>query len=824
MNERYELLAPIAEGGLGTVFRARDRQLGREVAVKRIRADKAGDVGSAVDTLIREAQQQSVLQHPNIVTVHDAGVDDEGGFIVMELVKGETLEDIIMRGALTLEDFDSLVRQALEGMAAAHEQGIIHLDLKPGNLMVQWLPAGRFQVKILDFGLAKTAKQPVQQDTDSQGALFGSVHFMAPEQFERSEVDMRTDIYALGCIFYYALTQKYPFTGDTNPQVMVAHLYHRLTPLSALRPDLPANLVQWVDWLINRVPASRPASIAEALQVYQNTVSETSAGAGSGTKRLITGGSVGTSSSRLVTGGTTGTSSSRLVTGGTTGGASASRPASGVGVPRSPLPPPPAKVGFPKWASVTLPFLVILIGGFGVKRFIERSREAGRQQRFAEIANSDKAQVTPLDMQMLFDYLENPKTSAAAAQALSQADGGDHIDSMLVSHLGSARHPMARANLVKIIGLREISGTFPQILPLVQDKDTNVRRAAWTALGFITEGEDLAPLLAELRNVPDKEADFAEQAAVSAIESQSDRNTAVAPVIAAYRGGAGKDALRALLLRVLGRVGGGDSLAVIMEAVADPATGVRKAALIAIAQWPSCDPVPALAARLPRESDPACRLLLLTAATQLCSQSGELPQSELFVQAQRLYEASKDVREKDQALAAMSRITDPQAAAFFDALSVSEPQRKAQAAAMSKAINTALTKVTVVTGNTTVSAEKADYPKLGAMDLMADILVNWLSVGDWAAWYLQFDQPGKYEIAVRQASDSQREGVYQVVIGGKTLRTSVVRTGSAQEFRSCIVGEVEITRPGIYRLRINAVEVPERQQLFRLKAVELVKK
>jgi hypothetical protein len=261
-----------------------------------------------------------------------------------------------------------------------------------------------------------------------------------------------------------------------------------------------------------------------------------------------------------------------------------------------------------------------------------------------------------------------------------------------------------------------------------------------------------------------------------------------------------------------------------MEAMADPAVNVRKAALSAIAQWPSSDPLPALAARLPRESDPACRLLLLTAATQLCSQSGELPQSELFAQAERLYEASKDVREKDQALAAISRLTEPQAAAFFDALSVSDPQRKAQATAMSKGINAALTKVTTVTDSTTVSAAKADYPKLGAMDLMADILVNWLSVGDWASWHLQFDQPGKYEIAVRQASESQREGVYQVVIAGKTLRASVVLTGSAQEFRSCIVGEVEIKRPGIYRLRLSALEVPERQQLFRLKAIELVKK
>jgi len=748
MNERYELIAPIAEGGLGTVFRARDRQLGREVAVKRLRMDKANDLGTAMDMLIREAQQQSTLQHPNIVTVYDAGVDEEGGFIVMELVKGETLEDIIMRGALTLEDFDSLVRQVLEGMSAAHEQGIIHLDLKPGNLMVQRLNTGRFQVKILDFGLAKTAQQPVQQETGEPGGLFGSVHFMAPEQFERADVDVRTDIYALGCTFYYALTQKHPFSGDTNPQVMVAHLYHRLTPLAALRPDLPANLVQWVCWLINRDPANRPASIADALQVYTNTTAQTSAGKGLGTKKLISG-AVGTSSSRLVTGSTTGNSSSKLVSRTT---------------PLPTLPSRPAKAVFPKWSSVMLPFLVILIGGFGIKRFIERSREAGRQQRFAEIANADKPQVTDLDMRMLFDYLENPRTSAAAAQALRQAEGGDVVNDMLVRHLSSAKSPMA------------------------------------------------------------KEADFAEQAAVSAIEAQSDRNNAIAPVIAAYRGGDTKDAVRALLLRVLGRVGGGDSLAVIMEAMADPAVIVRKAALSAIAQGPSSDPLPALAARLPHESDPACRLLLLTAATQLCSQSGELPQSELFAQAQRLYEASKDVREKDQALAAISRLTEPQAAAFFDALSVSDPQRKAQATAMSKGINAALTKVTAVTDNTTVSAAKADYPKLGAMDLMADILVNWLSVGDWASWHLQFDQPGKYEIAVRQASESQREGVYQVVIAGKTLRNSVVLTGSAQEFRSCIVGEVEIKRPGIYRLRLSALEVPERQQLFRLKAIELVKK
>lgn len=800
MNERYELLAPIAEGGLGTVFKARDRQLGREVAVKRIRADKAADFGGGVEVLIREAQQQSQLQHPNIVTVHDAGVDDEGGFIVMELVKGETLEDIIMRGALTLEDFDSLVKQTLEGMAAAHEQGIIHLDLKPGNLMVSWLAAGRFQIKILDFGLAKTAQQPVQQDTDAEGAMFGSVHFMAPEQFERADVDTRTDIYALGCIFYYALTQKYPFNGDTMPQVMVAHLYHRTQPLGALRPDLPAHITQWVEWLINRAPAERPASVAEALQVYQENNAKAAAAPafGSGTKQLLTA-PAGKTSTRLVT-----------------GGPAATLPA--------PL-PRPAKAGFPKWAAVTIPFLVVVIGGFGVKRFIEHSREAGRQQRFADILGAEKPEVSELDMRLLFDYLENPKTSAPAAQALQQVAGGDTIDQFFIDQLSRVKQPMARANLVKVIGLRETPGSFTPILPLVKDADANVRRAAWTALGFITKDlTDLESLLGQLGGVPEKEADFAEQAAVSAVENQADQQAASDSIVAAYRGASDDESDRALLLQVLGRVGGKNALDVIIKAVNDPATHVRRAALTAITQWPANDPLPALAARLPREDDTACRVLLLAAATQLCMQSGALPQADLFLQVKQLHEASKDAREKDQAMAAMSRIIAPEAIGFFDALAVREPKRKAQAEAISKGITAALEKVVTVTDNTSIPADQADYAKLGGMDLLGDVLVNWLNEGDWASWLVKFEQPGTYEIAVRQASASQREGLYEVILGGKTLRTSVVRTGGAREFKSCIVGEVEISKPGIHRLRINALEVPEREQLFRLKGVELVRK
>ena len=282
MNERYEILAPIGAGGLGTVFRARDTQTGREVAIKRTRADQADDGGAAVDALIREARLQARVQHPNIVAIYDFGVDPAGGFIVMELAPGENLEDIILRGALTAADFDALARQTLDGLSAVHAQGILHLDLKPGNLMLHRLPEGGLRVKILDFGLAKAAPQAGPPERDARSGLLGSVYFMAPEQFEGKAVDVRTDLYALGCLFYYALTQQYPFGGEMKPQVMVAHLHHRTQPLAALRPDLPTPTVQWVEWLIHRMPANRPASAAEALRAYETGAAGSGANAVAG--------------------------------------------------------------------------------------------------------------------------------------------------------------------------------------------------------------------------------------------------------------------------------------------------------------------------------------------------------------------------------------------------------------------------------------------------------------------------------------------------------------------------------------------------------------
>ncbi len=177
----------------------------------------------------------------------------------MELLKGETFDETINRGALTFDDFRNVVTQTLEALIAAHHTGLIHRDLKPSNLMVNWMPSGKFQIKILDFGLAKFSKQPSVQTIDQGDAILGSIYFMAPEQFERIPLDARTDLYSMGCMYYQSLTGKYPFDGDTAPMVMASHLQNRVQPLANLRPDLPLWLCDWVMWLISRKMDDRPA-------------------------------------------------------------------------------------------------------------------------------------------------------------------------------------------------------------------------------------------------------------------------------------------------------------------------------------------------------------------------------------------------------------------------------------------------------------------------------------------------------------------------------------------------------------------------------------
>jgi len=269
MEERYEIRGKIGQGGLGSVYRAYDKSLKREVALKRIATnDDAKHEDEAVRQMTQETGALAALQNPHIVTIYDVGSDDDGPFVVMELLKGETLDEIVEKAPLTYEDFREFVLQVQEGLIAAQDLGLVHRDLKPSNIMLNWLPSGKFQVKIVDFGLAKFSASPSLQTVDHSDSVFGSIFFMAPEQFERVPLDARADMYAMGCVYYFALTGETPFQGDTGPQVMAAHLEHRVRPLADVRQDIPAWVCDWVMWHMNRQPEDRPEHAREALQNF----------------------------------------------------------------------------------------------------------------------------------------------------------------------------------------------------------------------------------------------------------------------------------------------------------------------------------------------------------------------------------------------------------------------------------------------------------------------------------------------------------------------------------------------------------------------------
>ena len=191
-----------------------------------------------------------------------------GRFVVMELLTGDTLEELIGRGSFTWQDFRQLAPQILEALIAAQELHLVHRDLKPSNIMLTWLPSGKFQVKIVDFGLAKLSAKPSLQTIDQSDGVFGSIYFMAPEQFERVPIDLKADLYAIGCVFYYALTGTYPFDGETAAEVMASHLQHHITPIQEVRDGIPLWACDWIMWHINRQPSDRPEDARQALQYF----------------------------------------------------------------------------------------------------------------------------------------------------------------------------------------------------------------------------------------------------------------------------------------------------------------------------------------------------------------------------------------------------------------------------------------------------------------------------------------------------------------------------------------------------------------------------
>lgn len=257
--------APIGEGGMGAVFRARDTELNRTVALKRLRQAE----GRGTEALLREALTLASLSHPNVVQVFDCGSDAQGPYIVMELLQGRSLDRFInssppLDGPLIA----ALAIQCLQGLAAAHTHGVLHRDIKPSNIMVLDLPGGGLHIKLLDFGLAGLAHPPAAPVPEDSGSITGSIHTMAPEQLRQEPVGPRTDLYALGCVVYFMAARVMPFRGATLAEIFHNHLEHCFEDLARHRPDLSPSLRTAIMRLMAFDPAHRPADAADAIRLF----------------------------------------------------------------------------------------------------------------------------------------------------------------------------------------------------------------------------------------------------------------------------------------------------------------------------------------------------------------------------------------------------------------------------------------------------------------------------------------------------------------------------------------------------------------------------
>jgi len=269
----YRIVEKLGEGGMGAVYKAIHERLERIVAIKVLTPDRLRDP-KGVSRFQREMKAVGKLQHPNIVNAHDAGEADGTHFLVMEYVDGVDLGELVTRvGPLSIPDACELIRQAALGLEQVHEHDLVHRDIKPSNLML----TRTGQVKILDLGLAllHDPQQPVGSELTGTRQLMGTADYISPEQAENTHsVDIRADLYSLGCTLYKLLTGHAPFSGKEydNPLIkIVAHMQRTPPAIASQRAGVPAGLAALIDKLLAKKPANRyatPAEVAAALAPF----------------------------------------------------------------------------------------------------------------------------------------------------------------------------------------------------------------------------------------------------------------------------------------------------------------------------------------------------------------------------------------------------------------------------------------------------------------------------------------------------------------------------------------------------------------------------
>jgi serine/threonine-protein kinase len=253
---RYLVERKLGAGAFGTVYKAKDKILGRMVAIKTIRLEGLAASGASLDELLtrfmREAQVSAQLKHPNIVTIYDIGEVSGLSYLAMEFIDGVGLEKVIREaGAMPIERAASIAAQVADALDYAHRQNVVHRDIKPANIMLE---AGD-RVKVADFGIARVTNSA--DHLTATGSLLGTPSYMSPEQARGNELDGRSDLFSVGCVLYEMLAGKRAFRGESITGLIFKVITEEPPPLKELRPDVPDEIVRIVAKAMAKIPQAR---------------------------------------------------------------------------------------------------------------------------------------------------------------------------------------------------------------------------------------------------------------------------------------------------------------------------------------------------------------------------------------------------------------------------------------------------------------------------------------------------------------------------------------------------------------------------------------
>ncbi|MFP4344663.1 MAG: protein kinase domain-containing protein [Anaerolineales bacterium] len=276
LNDRFRLVELIGTGGMATVYRGHDLLLDRPVAVKMLREPYASDEGFR-ERFLEEARAAGKLEHPNIVHIYDVGLDDHQPYFVMEMVKGDDLKALIRRRApLPIEESLDLARRICAGVGHAHRAGLVHCDLKPHNILLT--PEG--EVKVADFGIARAfQEEPSEKEVEAEPVIWGSPHYISPEQAAGERPTPASDVYSIGVILYELLTGVPPFHDEDTTALLIKHLQETPPPPSSLNPRVPSQLNHLVSRVLAKQKATRYRNADQfgmAIDEYRRTVEEES--------------------------------------------------------------------------------------------------------------------------------------------------------------------------------------------------------------------------------------------------------------------------------------------------------------------------------------------------------------------------------------------------------------------------------------------------------------------------------------------------------------------------------------------------------------------